>query len=479
MKALFAASEAAPFAKTGGLADVAGTLPPALAALGHDVRLVLPLYQAVDRERFGLQHAATFTVPLGSWKERCDVLTGSLPGGVTTYFVRKDVYFDRPGLYGTTRGDFRDNAERFIFFSRAVLELCRALDFRPDIIHCNDWQTALVPFYVKKLYGESELFRRTRTVFTIHNLGYQGVFLQEDMRYTSLGMDSFTPQTLEYWGKMNLMKGALLTADAITTVSRSYSREIQTPEYGYGLEGVLMDRAADLYGIVNGIDYGTWDPAHDQAIAQQFDADAPAGKIACRSALRKITGLPESEAPLAGMVARLAAQKGLDILTEALPGLLEQGLQVVILGTGDDKYLKLLALVEKQYPDRMRLISRFDDPAARAVYAGSDLFLMPSLYEPCGLGQMIALRYGSVPVVRNTGGLADTVIDHPGGMGTGFLFEEYSAEALTECVQRAQRAFQDKKEWAALMRNGMKQDFSLERMAGEYVAVYEKLLGAH
>ncbi len=478
MRVLFAASEAAPFAKTGGLADVAGTLPPALAGLGHDVRLVLPLYRAVDQSRFGLQHAATFTVPLGSWQERCDVLTGSRPGGVPTYFIRKDVYFDRPELYGTAGGDYRDNSERFIFFSRAVIELCRALDLRPDIIHCNDWQTALIPFYIKKLYQESGPFRRTRTVFTIHNLGYQGVFMPADMRYTGLGPDSFTPQTLEYWGKMNLMKGALVSADAITTVSRSYSREIQTTEYGYGLEGVLRERSADLHGIVNGIDYAAWDPAHDQAIAQQFTADAPEGKNACRAALRAMAGLPGSDAPLAGMVARLAAQKGLDILTEALPGLLEQGLQVVVLGTGDEKYRKLLALAEQQYPDRMRLLSRFDDPAARAVYAGSDLFLMPSLYEPCGLGQMIALRYGAVPVVRRTGGLADTVVDHPGGSATGFLFEKYSAEALTECVERAHRAFQHKQEWAALMRNGMLQDFSLERMANEYAAVYEKIRGS-
>ena len=260
MKILFAASEAAPFAKTGGLADVAGSLPRAIASLGHEVSVVMPRYRRVDVRALKLKHIASFTVPLGTWKERCDVLKGTMGRNVAVYFIDKDVYYDRPGLYGTAHGDYSDNAERFIFFSRAVPELCSALNLRPDIIHCNDWQTGLVPLYMKELYGKTETLRKTKTVFTVHNLGYQGLFWHWDMRLTGLGWDVFTPEGIEFWGKMNLLKAGLVSADVITTVSKTYSREIQTPEYGSGLEGVLSKRSADLYGIVNGIDYADLRP---------------------------------------------------------------------------------------------------------------------------------------------------------------------------------------------------------------------------
>jgi starch synthase len=478
MKILFAASEAAPFAKTGGLADVAGSLPVALASLGHDVRVVMPRYRQVDGKAFGLARTATFPVPLGSWQERCDILEGRLGGKVPVYFVNKDIYFDRPGIYGTMRADYPDNAERFIFFSRAVLELCQAVKFAPDIVHCNDWQTGLVPLYLKTLYRDTPSLRRTRTVFTVHNLGYHGLFWHWDMHLTGLGWDVFTPQGIEFWGKMNFLKAGLVYADALTTVSRTYSREMQTPEYGHGLDGVLRSRALDLTGIVNGIDYREWDPTRDRSLAKTYSRTRLAGKAVCKNALLSRIGLPPSGGPLAGMVTRLADQKGLDILTAALPEIMSLGIQLVILGSGDEKYHRILADAAERYPDRMRVQLRYDDDLAKGIYAGCDLFLMPSHYEPCGLGQMNALRFGTVPVVRRTGGLADTVADHDRrtGKGTGFLFDEYSAPALVDCLRRCLEVYGDAKQWKHLVQNGMIQDFSWERSAQEYVKVYRKAM---
>jgi starch synthase len=478
MKVLFAASEAAPFAATGGLADVAGSLPIALASLGHDVRVVMPRYRQVDRQAYDLMHVATFPVPIGTWQERCDIFEGRLDGRVTVYFVDKDIYYDRPGLYGAAEADYPDNAERFIFFSRAILELCGAIGFMPDIIHCNDWQTGLVPLYLKTLYPGVVPLRKARTVFTVHNLGYQGLFWHWDMKLTGLGWDVFTSEGIEFWGKMNFLKAGIVYSDHITTVSKTYCREIQTPAYGHGLDGVLGKRTADLSGIVNGIDYQRWDPLHDPTIAKPYSSARLAGKSACRQALQTLLRLPLSNDPVIGMVTRLADQKGLDILTEALPAIMSLGIQLVILGTGDEKYHRLLTDAAERYGDGMRVLLRYDDAIAKKIYAGCDLFLMPSQYEPCGLGQMNALRYGTVPVVRKTGGLADTVIDYdPGtGRGTGFLFEEYSAQALVDCLLRALEVFGDVKAWKRLVRNGMTQDFSWERSAKEYVQVYKKTM---
>ena len=474
MKILFAASEAAPFAKTGGLADVAGSLPPAIASLGHEVSVVMPRYRRVDVQALKLKHVASFTVPLGSWKERCDVLKGTMGKNVAVYFINKDVYYDRPELYGTAHGDYSDNAERFIFFARAIPELCSALKLRPDIIHCNDWQTGLVPLYLRELYGKTELLGKAKTVFTVHNLGYQGLFWHWDMRLTGLGWDVFTPEGIEFWGKMNLLKAGLVSADVITTVSKTYSREIQTPEYGSGLEGVLTKRSADLHGIVNGIDYATYDPAHDRDIGHHYTAFRPAGKAACKKKLLRLITLKDSGGPLIGLVTRLVDQKGLDILTEALPEIMSLGIGLVILGTGDALYHRLLADAAALYRGRMRVLLQYDDDLAKNIYAGCDMFLMPSRYEPCGLGQMIAQRYGTVPIVRRTGGLTDTVTDYNPrtGRGTGFLFNDYSAEALTECLCRALEVYGNRAKWRLLMQAGMKQDFSWEHSAKEYVKLY-------
>ncbi len=478
MKILFAASEAVPFAKTGGLADVAGSLPPALAALGHDVRLVMPRYRSVDPDRYKLKKVASFFVPIGSWQERCDILEGRLGKNVTVYFVRKDIYFDRAECYSTRQGDFPDNAERFTFFSRAVLELCRELDFIPDIIHGNDWQTGLVSFFLKTVYRSSAPFQQTRSIFTVHNLGYQGLFWHWDMRYIGDFWEHYNPEGLEFWHKISFLKAGLVYSDVITTVSKTYSREIQTTEYGAGLEGVLANRTSDLYGIVNGIDYEEWDPATDRSIAKTFSPERPAGKASCKRDLRDQTRLPETYAPVIGMVTRLVDQKGLDILTEALPDIISLGVQLVVLGTGEEEYELILTEASAQYAGQMRAILKYSEPVAKRIYAGSDLFLMPSRYEPCGLSQLIALRYGTVPVVRKTGGLTDTVLNYSPrtGKGTGFVFEDYTARALTACVQRAVTAFQDQKKWKALMQNGMRQDFSWGRSAQEYENVYRKAM---
>lgn len=478
MKILFAASEAVPFAKTGGLADVAGSLPPALAALGHDVRVVMPRYRCVDRRKFGLKKIASIFVPLGSWQERCDILQGSLGKNVTVYFINKDVYFDRPELYQTKQGDFPDNAERFAFFSRAVLELCRAIDFTPDIVHGNDWQAGLVSFFLKTLYRGVSPFEGIKSVFTVHNLGYQGTFWHWDMRYIGDMWAHYTPEGLEFWDRISFLKAGLVYCDIITTVSKTYSREIQTPEYGHGLEGVLAKRAADLYGIVNGIDYAEWDPAKDESIAKKYSAARPAGKAACKLGLLKETGLPASDAPLIGMVTRLVDQKGLDILTEALPDIMSLGMQCVVLGTGDEKYNRLLAEAAECYSGQMRVLLKYDERRAKQIYAGCDLFLMPSRYEPCGLGQLIALRYGTVPVVRKTGGLADTVQDYNPrtGRGTGFVFEDYTAPALVESLERAFALYSRPNKWKQLMQSCMEQDFSWEHSAKEYEKIYRKAM---
>ena len=478
MKILFAASEAAPFAKTGGLADVAGSLPGALAGLGHEVILVMPRYRQVDVAAYKLKPVASFFVPLGAWQERCEVLMGNAAGNVTVYFINKDIYFDRPELYRAGRADYPDNAERFIFFSRAVLELCVALDLRPDIVHCNDWQTGLVPLYLKQLYHHAAQLRNAASVFTIHNLAYQGVFWHWDMRITGLDWGVFTPEGIEFWGKMNLLKAGLVYSDMVTTVSKTYSSEIRTPEYGCGLEGVLLKRAADLQGIVNGIDYGEWNPARDRDIPKAFTAHRLVGKETCKQALLARIGLSRTGAPLIGMVTRLVDQKGLDIATKALPRIMALGMQLVILGTGEEKYHRLLAKASARYKGMMRVLLEYNDGLAKNIYAGCDLFLMPSRYEPCGLGQMIAQRYGTVPVVRKTGGLADTVTDYNAktGRGTGFVFEEYAASALVESLTRALAVYENKAKWKHLVRSGMERDFSWQQSAREYVKVYRKAI---
>jgi starch synthase len=481
------ASEVEPFAKTGGLADVAGSLPAALAALGHDVRIFMPKYRGVDAQGMELRSIVpTLRVPLADREIEGGILEGRTPAGVPIYFLSQDHYYDREALYGTADGDYWDNCERFIFFCRGALEALEAIGERggegwlPQVVHANDWQTGLVPVYLRTLYRDHPRLGQVATLFTIHNLVYQGVFWHYDVPMTGLGWDLFTPAGIEFYGKLNFLKAGLVFSDLLTTVSRTYAREICTAAFGAGLEGVLEERSHDLYGVVNGIDYAAWNPEKDPAIAHTYSAEDPTGKVACRDALRAELGLASAPGPVVGLVTRLAEQKGLDLVLEALPGILAEGCQIALLGSGDAHLETAFAEAARQHAGRLAVRIGYDGDLARRIYAGSDCFLMPSRYEPCGLGQLIALRYGSPPVARRTGGLADTVTDFDPARrsGTGFTFDGFSVEALLDALRRAASAYRQPALWKALVRNAMSEDFSWEASAREYVTLYGKALKA-
>lgn len=480
MKIMFASSEVTPFAKTGGLADVSSSLPEALASLGHEVRVVMPLYRSVVEGEFKLIPLEdSLEVPFRGGSLKARVFYIRKKRNLMIYFVKRDEFFDRSGLYGTPEGDYFDNPERFIFFSRAAIHLSETLDFQPDIIHCNDWQTALVPVYLKSGYKDDPFFSKTGTVFTIHNLAYQGVFPPGYMGISGLPAELFSMKGLEYYGKMNFMKGGILFSDIITTVSEKYAQEIQTPEYGFGLDGVLRDRKEDVLGVLNGVDYSTWNPKSDSHITVPFDANNLEGKKKCKEELMKIFKFKrQQKIPLIGMISRLADQKGFDILREGIDELLRLELYLVLLGTGDEKYEKQLAELGRKHQSRFGVKIAFDNVLAHKIEAGSDMFLMPSRYEPCGLNQMYSLKYGTIPVVRATGGLDDTIteFDPETGEGNGFKFSEYSAAALVESVKKAVKVYEDEKLWRKLMRNAMKEDFSWKKSAVKYEKIYKRAL---
>lgn len=479
MKILFVSSEVSPFAKTGGLADVAGALPKALRKIGHDVRIIMPLYQCVETGNFTIKKARKgFEVPVGGTMQKGLLRQTSL-GDIPVYLVENKEYFQRPALYGTPAGDYPDNSDRFGFFCQSVVELLKRLDFRPDIIHCHDWQTALIPFIIKHEHRDDPFFARTALVYTIHNLAYQGIFEREALNSFGLDDSHFTVDRLEYYGMINLMKGGILTADVINTVSNAYCREIRTEEMGCGLQGVLQQRAHDLYGILNGIDYEDWNPSTDPFIFKNFTPTTLSGKAANKKNLQKALGLEQSPStPLLGMITRLSSQKGLDLLEALLPKFLENELQLVLLGTGDEKYMKIFSALQEKPSDSFSINLTFDLALSRKIYAASDMFLMPSHYEPCGLGQLIALRYGSVPVVRKTGGLADTVFDLRDGIreANGFTFDEYTPEAFWNAISRALELYKDRKKWDKMVRTGMNTDYSWDHSAGEYEVLYDKAL---
>ena len=480
MKILFASSEAVPFAKTGGLGDVSGSLPRVLAQMGHEVFLILPKYRSVDEKRFPLTKTGiTLKVPVALRTETAEVYSHESTPGFRTLFIRKDPYYDRDQLYGTSGGDFEDNAERFTFFSRALVEAALALDLNPDIIHCNDWQTGLAPVYLKTLYRNSPSLRRTASVFTIHNIGYQGLFWHYDLQLTNLGWELFTPQALEYYGKINFLKAGIVFADAVTTVSRKYMEEIQTPEFGAGLDGVLRDRKKDLYGILNGVDYDVWSPLQDPLIKERYRPEDLKGKRACKADLQREFGLAVSEeTPLIGMISRLDEQKGFDLIAEIMEELMELGPQCVLLGTGKEKFHLLLEGLQKKYPQQLGVKIAFDNMLAHKIEAGADMFLMPSRYEPCGLNQIYSLKYGTVPIVRATGGLDDTIEDFSplSNAGNGFKLRDYAASCLMEAIKRALLAYRERALWENLMLRGMSADFSWERSAGEYLKVYQETI---
>lgn len=477
MRIIIATSEAIPYIKTGGLADVAGSLLEVFLRKKEQASLILPLYRAIPRAFDLHDTGAHIAVPVGDRIFSARILASDTSRHPRAYFIECDELFDRDELYGTSRGDYPDNAVRFIFFSKAVLETCIALKIQPDVIHCNDWQTALVPLYLRTTYRDAKPFRNTGTLFTVHNLGYQGQFDASEMRNIGLGPDFFTSQTLEFYGGVNFLKAGLLYADIITTVSETYAHEILDPEYSFGLDGVLKMRKDDLFGIINGIDYKAWDPSQDKLIAAPYRSSDLSGKRKCKEALLKETGLKGMSRPLLGVVSRLSHQKGLDLIYHAVGELVETGCNLVIFGKGEEYYHALFRNAAKRHRGHLSLHIGFSDPLAHMIYAGTDFFLMPSRYEPCGLGQLIAMKYGSLPIARRTGGLADTVRDyrHLRSEGTGFLFSDFTPSALQDAVKRAVCVFLDKKRMQQMMHEAMESDFSWERSAEGYRHLYRSV----
>ena len=477
LRVLFCASEVVPFAKTGGLADVAGALPKSLAALGHDVRLLLPRYGVIDNKKFPSRKVRSIAVPLGRKSVSVTVTSSDAIPGVPTYLIDSPKHFSRGNLYGEP-----DDGERFALFCRAALELVRQHDWQPEVIHGNDWQTGLIPVYLRTVYAEDQRLAGVATLHTIHNLAYQGVFEPSVLEAAGLDAGLYTVDNLEFYGQVNFLKGALIFADLLSTVSQTYSREIQTSELGERLEGVLAKRTDDLFGVLNGLDYEEWNPATDPHIAAQYDLSGVARKAESKAALQQRLGLPQRpEVPLFGLVSRLASQKGLDIFCDVLPHLLGLDAQAAVLGTGEPYYHHLISDLAARYPNKMAAVLDFDNALAHQIYAGCDFFLMPSRYEPCGLGQMISLRYGTIPIVRRTGGLADTITDFDAhtGEGNGFSFKQYSAVALMGAISRALLTMQIRPAWSRLVRNAMSCDFSWDRSANEYVDLYRRAIERH
>lgn len=458
MKIAICASEVVPFAKTGGLADVAGALPLALEEKGQEVIVVMPRYKAIQDTKFKISRSGP------------DISYSTLGKGIKVYFIENEKYFNRDNLYTDKNGDYPDNLERFSFYSRRTLELLKGINFKADIIHVHDWQACLIPVYLKTIYAGQPFYKNIKTLLTIHNIGYQGLFPKEEFPKLGLDWSLFDMDNLEFYGKVNLLKGGMVFADLINTVSPTYSKEIQTKEFGFGLEGVLAKRKKCLFGILNGLDYTIWNPETDKFIAQNFSASDISGKARDKEDLQKYCSLPvKKEIPLFGIVSRLAEQKGFDILAQGIDEICKLDLQLVILGTGDIKYHVLLQDIVKKYPEVISLHLKFDDPLAHKIYAGSDIFLMPSKYEPCGLGQLISLKYATIPLVFKTGGLADTV-----NKDNGFVFQEYSREGLLRSIRESLQAFKDRKKWNKLMQTALNCNFSWGESARGYIRLYEK-----
>ncbi|MBI4822867.1 MAG: glycogen synthase GlgA [Nitrospirae bacterium] len=472
MRVVIASSEAVPFAKTGGLADVAGYLLEGLTRKGIKARLFMPLYKAVRDNFPDLKYTGVeikVTVGNKMYSSRLFSYNDS------AFFTECDVFFERQELYGSSSGDYRDNAERFIFFSKAVLQAVQALNLIPDVMHSNDWQTGLIPLYMRSIYKKH--FSKTATLFTIHNLGYQGLFPYSVMPLTGLSNELFKPEGIEFYGSVNFLKAGILSSTAINTVSENYAQEILTSEYGFGLDGVLRKRRDDLFGILNGIDYSQWNPSKDNLIAKNYGTkDFSEGKALCKRHLLKQCGF-KVERPLLGMIGRLSAQKGIDIFLSALEEIIFAGTNVVVLGKGDEAFEKAFEGFARKHRKNLLFWRGYDEALAHRVYAGSDVLLMPSRYEPCGLSQMIAMKYGTVPVARKTGGIKDTVEDYNPlkRKGTGFLFSDYTPNALRECLIRALCVYAEPLRWKRLILGGMKKDFSWDSSIQKYIALYESL----
>jgi len=487
LKVLIVSPEVVPFAKTGGLADVAGALPKALASLGHEVKVILPKYKLIDQKKFKLKQLAVNIpeIALGEKKGEIGLKKTTVKNSQVEYlFLVNDYYFEREELYKDpeTGLDYKDNDERFILFARGTLEILKSIGWRPDVIHCNDWQSALIPAYLKTIYAGDPFFKDTVAIFSVHNIAYQGNFPKETFKKIGVKQEFFYPfSPFEYWGNCNFLKIGISYADVLNTVSEQYMVEIQSSnEFGYGMEGILRTRTDDLYGVLNGIDYQEWSPEVDKLIPFNYTPDDLSGKKKNKKHLLKLSGLPvtRKEIPLIGMISRLADQKGFDLLAQIKDELMKLDLKFVILGTGEKKYHELLSALQEKYPKKLKVNLTFDNKLAHLIEAGADMFLMPSRYEPCGLNQLYSLKYGTVPIVRETGGLADTIQDYDPKteQGTGFVFKDYDSEELLTAIKRALDVYQDREKWKKLMLSGMQKDFSWEASARKYVQLYRKAL---
>ena len=472
-------SEVEPYAKTGGLADVVGSLPIALKNAGVDVRIVMPRYRVIDIDKYHLKKEQILEVPISSRLEPCTVYSAVHNNNIPIYFIDQPSYFDRDELYCSKSGDYPDNAERFIFFMRAVLELLIAMNLKTDIIHTNDWQTALIPVYLKTLYRDEPFYKKTASVFTIHNLAFQGIFWHYDLHYTGLQWDIFTYDKLEFYGKLNFLKGAIVFSDIINTVSKTYANEIQTPNRGCGLDTLLKYHHNKLYGIINAIDTEKWNPENDPYLTEKYSINNLEGKTKCKEFLLNKLGLKDKSLPLLGLIGRLTEQKGIDLVLESLPVFLENDkIQFVLLGTGEIKYHELFRKLKQRFPDNVSINLGFNKEMAHLIEGGADIYLMPSLFEPCGLNQLMSLRYGTVPIVRLTGGLADTVSEYSGELanGNGFFFKEPKPSALQGAITKALNYYHQPDKWKQIITNGMKGDYSWKLSALNYIKLYNKAL---
>ena len=487
LNVLFLSSEVEPFAKTGGLADVSGALPQSIKYLDHEVRIMMPRYGSINERKSKLHdmiRLKDIQVPVGADSIQASVKSSFITNNhtkVQVYFLDNPKLFGRNGLYihPDTKKEYKDNDQRFIFFSRGVLEVLKKMGWQPDVIHCNDWPTGLVPAYLKTLYKDDPFYKDTRTVFTIHNMAYQGVFPLKNFPLTLLPSEALSETGIEANGNLNFLKSGLVYADALTTVSEKYAEEIRSSEeFGCGLQTIAEKRRKDLTGILNGIDYSIWDPSVDEHIPHKYDYRSLDLKRENKLALLQAVKLPvRGGAPLIGIISRLVDQKGLDLIDEAMDALIKLNVQLVVLGTGERKYHDMLTKAAKKHPETIAVDLSFNEKLAHLIEAGSDMFLMPSRYEPCGLNQIYSLRYGTVPVVRATGGLEDTIEDYnpSSGSGTGFKFTKYDSTEMMKAIQRAVKVFADEGAWKRIMKNGMGKDFSWESSAKKYIQLYRSL----
>ena len=469
MNILFAASEATPYIASGGLADVAGSLPAAVTQKGHDCRIVLPLYKGINPHfRASMTFLTHMTVDVSWRKQYCGIFT-AICNGVTYYFLDNEYYFGRDGIYG-----FFDDCERFVFYSRAVLEMLRYIDFKPDIINANDWQAAMIPVYYEVFYKYQQGYENIKNVFTIHNIQYQGNYGKEVLNEV-MGLPMYHMSLLEYDGGVNMMKGAIETADKVTTVSPSYAWEILDPWYSHGMDRILRTKQYKLSGILNGIDVNGYDPETDEIIEKNYSARSTVGKKVCKAKLLAELGLQEGNEPVIGIVTRFVSHKGIDLIKYVFEDLIKVGFKFVILGSGEKIYEDFFKEMEWRYKDKVSVSLGFIPELSRKIYSGADMFLMPSQSEPCGLAQMIAMRYGTIPIVRETGGLRDTVRDCGGENGNGFTFKTYNAHDMFDACMRAKAAYEDKRGWNRIIKRDMAEDFSWANSAELYIKLYHEL----